>query len=102
MSYRLGIDIGGTFTDVVGMEIETGKILVTKVPSIPVDPSRAVAAVTPRKPDPAGRRPWTSVGQDPASVLRFLITSRSEDRFCTILRACAYKKKAEEITARKV
>ena len=40
--WRVGIDIGGTFTDVVGMEIETGKILVTKVPSIPVDPSRAV------------------------------------------------------------
>jgi N-methylhydantoinase A len=42
--WRIGIDIGGTFTDVVGMEIETGKILVTKVPSIPADPSRAVAA----------------------------------------------------------
>ena len=42
--WRVGIDIGGTFTDVVGMEIETGKILVTKVPSIPADPSRAVAS----------------------------------------------------------
>jgi len=42
--WRVGIDIGGTFTDVVGMEIETGKIFVTKVPSVPVDPSRAVAA----------------------------------------------------------
>ena len=42
--WRVGIDIGGTFTDVVAMEIETGKILVTKVPSIPADPSRAVAS----------------------------------------------------------
>jgi N-methylhydantoinase A len=42
--WRVGIDIGGTFTDVVGMEIETGNILVTKVPSVPADPSRAVAA----------------------------------------------------------
>jgi N-methylhydantoinase A len=42
--WRVGIDIGGTFTDIVGMEIETGEILVTKVPSIPADPSRAVAA----------------------------------------------------------
>lgn len=42
--WRVGIDIGGTFTDVVGMEIETGKILVTKVPSVPADPSRAVAS----------------------------------------------------------
>jgi N-methylhydantoinase A len=42
--WRVGIDIGGTFTDVVGMEIGTGKVLVTKVPSIPADPSRAVAS----------------------------------------------------------
>ena len=42
--WRVGIDIGGTFTDVVGMEIETGKLCITKVPSIPSDPSRAVAA----------------------------------------------------------
>jgi N-methylhydantoinase A len=40
--WRVGIDIGGTFTDVVGMEIGSGKIHVTKVPSIPSDPSRAV------------------------------------------------------------
>lgn len=42
--WRVGIDIGGTFTDVVGMEVETGKLCITKVPSIPADPSSAVAA----------------------------------------------------------
>ena len=42
--WRVGIDIGGTFTDVVGMEVETGRLCVTKVPSQPADPSRAVAA----------------------------------------------------------
>jgi N-methylhydantoinase A len=41
--WRVGIDIGGTFTDVVGMEIETGKLSIAKVPSIPSDPSKAVA-----------------------------------------------------------
>lgn len=40
--WRVGIDIGGTFTDVIGMEIETGRLSVTKVPSVPSDPSRAV------------------------------------------------------------
>lgn len=44
LSWRVGIDIGGTFTDIVGREIGSGRILVTKVPSIPSDPSRAVAA----------------------------------------------------------
>jgi N-methylhydantoinase A len=42
--WRVGIDIGGTFTDVVGMNVETGKIEIAKVPSIPADPSRAVAS----------------------------------------------------------
>ena len=42
--WRVGIDIGGTFTDVVGMNVETGKLCVTKVPSQPSDPSQAVAA----------------------------------------------------------
>ncbi len=42
--WRVGIDIGGTFTDVVGTDVETGKLYVTKVPSIPADPSRAVTS----------------------------------------------------------
>ncbi len=40
----VGIDIGGTFTDVAAMEVETGKLRITKVPSIPVDPSQAVVS----------------------------------------------------------
>lgn len=42
--WRVGIDIGGTFTDVVGMNADTGKLCITKVPSQPSDPSSAVAA----------------------------------------------------------
>lgn len=42
--WRVGIDIGGTFTDVVGMEVGSGRLCVTKVSSIPSDPSRAVIA----------------------------------------------------------
>ena len=37
--YRLGVDIGGTFTDVVLVDERTGAILVAKVPTVPADPS---------------------------------------------------------------
>ena len=43
-NWIVGIDIGGTFTDVASMEVETGRLRVTKVPSIPVDPSQAVVS----------------------------------------------------------
>ncbi|HLY67927.1 MAG TPA: hydantoinase/oxoprolinase family protein [Chloroflexota bacterium] len=40
----VGIDIGGTFTDVAATEVGTGRTTITKVPSIPDDPSLAVVA----------------------------------------------------------
>ncbi len=40
--YRLGIDIGGTFTDMAVVEEATGKTLTFKTPSVPSDPARAV------------------------------------------------------------
>lgn len=42
MSYRLGVDVGGTFTDVLLFNDQTGASFKTKVPSTPDDPSRAV------------------------------------------------------------
>ncbi|MEK7216726.1 MAG: hydantoinase/oxoprolinase family protein, partial [Chloroflexota bacterium] len=41
-SWAIGIDTGGTFTDVAALEAETGRVVITKVPSVPSDPSRAV------------------------------------------------------------
>ena len=41
MAQRLGIDVGGTFTDVV-VVTPTGKVLVEKVSSTPGDPSRGI------------------------------------------------------------
>lgn len=35
MSTLVGIDIGGTFTDVVALDVKTGNVTVTKVPSTP-------------------------------------------------------------------
>lgn len=42
MSYRLGVDTGGTFTDIALIHEQTGKAHVAKVPSTPHDPSEAV------------------------------------------------------------
>jgi N-methylhydantoinase A len=42
--WRVGIDSGGTFTDVCLFEEETGRIAVWKLSSTPADPSEAVAA----------------------------------------------------------
>jgi N-methylhydantoinase A/oxoprolinase/acetone carboxylase beta subunit len=37
---RLGVDVGGTFTDLIFVDDETGAILVHKVPTTPEDPSQ--------------------------------------------------------------
>jgi N-methylhydantoinase A len=42
MGYRVGIDTGGTFTDIVLLDEETGEIITGKVASTPEDPGLAV------------------------------------------------------------
>jgi len=56
MAWRIGVDSGGTFTDICLFEKSSGHIAVWKVPSTPADPSHAVAqglakrsALSPRK-----------------------------------------------------
>ena len=44
MSWMIGVDTGGTFTDFVALNRLTGEIRTTKVPSTPSDPSQAVLA----------------------------------------------------------
>ena len=43
--YRVGVDIGGTFTDLIVVNDETGAFAVGKVLTTPGDPSQAVEAV---------------------------------------------------------
>ncbi|HLC25383.1 MAG TPA: hydantoinase/oxoprolinase family protein [bacterium] len=40
--YRITVDTGGTFSDFVLFNEETGEIRITKIPSTPEDPSRAI------------------------------------------------------------
>jgi N-methylhydantoinase A len=42
--YRVAVDVGGTFTDIFVFEEESGRISVTKVPSVPDDPARGILA----------------------------------------------------------
>jgi N-methylhydantoinase A len=37
--FRIGIDTGGTFTDVVALDEQTGEVFTTKTPTTPADPS---------------------------------------------------------------
>src|SRR3954469_24858429 len=43
MAWRIGVDSGGTFTDVCLFDESTGRVEVWKVPSTPDDPSRGIA-----------------------------------------------------------
>ena len=42
MGYRLGIDVGGTFTDLVLYDDAAGALTIEKVPSVPADPSEGI------------------------------------------------------------
>ena len=39
MAWRLAVDIGGTFTDIVALEEESGALQLAKVPSTPENPA---------------------------------------------------------------
>ena len=43
MGWRVGVDSGGTFTDVCLFDEESGRVEVWKVPSTPSDPSMGIA-----------------------------------------------------------
>ena len=42
MAYRLGVDVGGTFTDLLLVHDESGAMYRVKTPSTPADPSEGV------------------------------------------------------------
>src|SRR5215216_248415 len=48
MAVRLGIDTGGTFTDLIGIDDETGQLVVAKTPSTPSRPVDAIMSAIDR------------------------------------------------------
>src|SRR5437867_8499537 len=60
-AFRIGIDTGGTFTDVVALNEATGEIVTTKTPTTVDDPSIGVAAGIRKVLDLAGGGTVTSV-----------------------------------------
>ena len=54
LSVRIGIDIGGTFTDLTLIDDETGELVINKTLTTPEDPSLAVEQVTRGGLDAAG------------------------------------------------
>jgi N-methylhydantoinase A len=40
LSYRIGVDIGGTFTDAILIDMDTGSMVRSKVPTTPRDPAK--------------------------------------------------------------
>ncbi|MGO4676734.1 hydantoinase/oxoprolinase family protein [Bosea sp. 2YAB26] len=57
MAWRIGIDSGGTFTDVCLFDDASGQVAVWKVPSTPDDPSRAIARGTQEGTERVGAKP---------------------------------------------
>src|SRR4029450_4127660 len=47
-TYRLGVDIGGTFTDAALVDESTGTVQIVKVPSTPGDPAIGFMAAVER------------------------------------------------------
>src|SRR3712207_1544937 len=54
---RLGVDVGGTFTDLIYVDDETGTVLVHKLPTTPEDPSQGTVAGIRQLTEQAGETP---------------------------------------------
>jgi N-methylhydantoinase A len=55
VTYHIAVDIGGTFTDLVALEAESGEVIVDKSSSLARDPIRAVLRVIEKTGIPASR-----------------------------------------------
>src|SRR5205814_556666 len=51
----IGVDVGGTFTDLVAIDAESGELRISKVPSTPPEYQRGVMDAISRAPNLAGR-----------------------------------------------
>lgn len=63
MKYTIGVDVGGTFTDLFALE-ETGRVFIHKTPSTPANPARAIVE--------GAKVLCSNVGISPSDVVRFV------------------------------
>jgi N-methylhydantoinase A len=61
--WRIGVDVGGTFTDIAVLNADTGDVLVDKVPTTPANPALGIIAGLDRR---------LSEGVEPAAITSFL------------------------------
>ncbi|MGY8669136.1 hydantoinase/oxoprolinase family protein [Bradyrhizobium sp. UFLA05-109] len=62
MRYTIGVDVGGTFTDLFALE-ETGRVFIHKTPSTPANPARAIVD--------GAKELCSNVGISTSDVVRF-------------------------------
>ena len=70
--FRVGIDTGGTFTDLVAIEEDTGEVLVAKRPSTPGAPEQAVLEVLDASGVPPGEIERIALGTTIAANTRLV------------------------------
>ncbi len=84
---RIGIDVGNTFTDLILVDEEAGKITVDKIPSTPDDPARGVVEGITRLSQKAGVQlsevdnPTCASGRSGVEVVGERLCRRGGDHF---------------------
>ncbi|MFM9106452.1 MAG: hydantoinase/oxoprolinase family protein [Chloroflexota bacterium] len=88
MAVRIGIDTGGTFTDLIGIDSETGNLVVAKTPSTPARPVDAIMNAIGQSGAGGGRLESISIGttvatnallQRTGATVFFITTAGFED-----------------------
>ncbi|MFC5750480.1 hydantoinase/oxoprolinase family protein [Actinomadura rugatobispora] len=76
---RIGIDTGGTFTDVVALDEDTGEIVTTKTPSTPADPAEGFLTAAAKVLEAAGGGAASGLSHGTTVATNRLLEDRIED-----------------------
>ncbi len=76
MSVRIGVDVGGTFTDIVSIAEDGARYTVLKIPSTPSDPSVAVLSAIERMLESEGEPEVAFLGHGTTAGTNAFLTKR--------------------------